>query len=121
MKKILFIAVLGVFILLASGLTSFAGVWQEKPVMCGNEQEVFGLMGEKDEQLLFTGNVIIKVRDPDEANGLSTTPAILPLAVYVNLDTRTFSIVERHGDPYNTYCILGFGQEFTFPDYGVTK
>ena len=118
---ILFIAVLGVFILFATGLTSFAGVWQEKPVMCGNEQEVFGLMGEKDEQLLFTGNVIIKVRDPDEANGLSTTPAILPLAVYVNLDTRTFSIVERHGDPYNTYCILGFGQEFTFPDYGVTK
>lgn len=119
----LLIAVLVLFTTVAviTDTRASAGEWQEKPVMCGDEFEVFGLMGEKDEQLLFTGDIIIKVRDPDEANGLSSTPAILPLAVYVNLDTRTFTIVERHGDPYNTYCIIGFGQEFTFPDYGVTK
>ena len=114
----LLIAVLVLFTTVAviTDTRASAGEWQEKPVMCGDEFEVFGLMGEKDEQLLFTGDIIIKVRDPDEANGLSNTPAILPLAVYVNLDTRTFTIVERHGDPYNTYCIIVYAQEFTFPD-----
>ena len=121
MKKILFIAVLGVFILFATGLTSFAGEWQDKPVMCGDEQEVFGLMGSKDEQLLLRGDLIAKVRDPDEADGLSVTPAILPLAVYGNFETGTFTIVEYHGAPYNQFCIIAFGQKLQLPDYGATK
>ena len=66
-------------------------------------------------------DLIAKVRDPDEADGLSVTPAILPLAVYGNFETGTFSIVEYHGAPYNQFCIIAFGQGLKLPDYGATK
>ena len=112
MKKILFIAVLGVFILFATGLTSFAGVWQDKPVMCGDEQEVFGLMGSKNEQLLLRGDLIAKVRDPDEQNGIAVNPAVLPWAIYGNLETGTFTVLEYHAYPYEQFCTIGFGVEF---------
>ena len=116
----LLIAVLVLFTTVAviTDTRASAGEWQDKPVMCGDEQEVFGLMGSKDEQLLFSGDMFAKVKDPDEANGLSPTPAILPLAVYVNFKTGTFTIVERHGDPYNVYCIIAIGAGMKLPNYG---
>ena len=113
---IFFAIVLTIFVILP--LTAKAGEWNEKPVMCGEEIEVFGLMGSKDEQLLFSGDMFAKVKDPDEANGLSPTPAILPMAVYVNYKTGTFTIVERHGDPYNVYCIIAIGAGMKLPNYG---
>ena len=81
----LLIAVLVLFTAVAviTDTRASAGEFQDKPVMCGDEFEVFGLMGEKDEQLLFTGDIIIKVRDPDEANGLSSTPAILLSLIHI--------------------------------------
>ena len=116
----LLIAVLAVFTAVAvfTDTRAKAGEWNEKPVMCGEETEVFGLMGSKDEQLLFSGDMFAKVKDPDEANGLSPTPAIMPLAVYVNFKTGTFTIVERHGDPYNVYCIIAIGAGMKLPNYG---
>ena len=119
----LLIAILVVFTAVAvfTDTRAKAGEWNEKPVMCGEETEVFGLMGSKDEQLLMTGDLLAKVKDPDEANGLSPVPAILPLAVYVNFDTGSFTIVERHGDPYNVYCIIALGQGMKLPNYGGTE
>ena len=119
----LLIAVLVLFTTVAviTDTRASAGEWQDKQVMCGDEQEVFGLMGSKDEQLLLRGDLIAKVRDPDEADGLSVTPAILPLAVYGNFETGTFTIVEYHGAPYNQFCIIAFGQGLKLPDYGATK
>ena len=48
----LLIAVLFLFTVVAvfTDTRAKAGEWNEKPVMCGEETEVFGLMGSKDEQ-----------------------------------------------------------------------
>ena len=119
----LLIAVLFLFTVVAvfTDTRAKAGEWNEKPVMCGDEMEVFGLMGSKDEHLLFSGDMFSTVRDPDELNGLSPTPAILPLAVYVNFDTGSFTIVDRHGEPYNVFCIIAIGQGMKLPNYGEMK
>lgn len=119
----LLIAVLFLFTVVAvfTDTRAKAGEWNEKPVMCGDEMEVFGLMGSKEENLLFSGDMFAKVRDPDELNGLSPTPAILPLAVYVNFDTGSFTIVERHSEPYNVFCIIAIGKGMKLPNYGEMK
>ena len=95
----------------------FAGEFQEKPVMCGSEEEIFPLLKDKDETLLVTGKQLTKVRDPDEGDGLSQTPAILPFALYVNLDKKTYTVLEYHNAPYNVYCIISYGVELKLGDF----
>ena len=97
---------------------SRAGEWQEKPVMCAPEEEMFSMLADKEERLVFGGKMFGKVRDPDEANGLSNTPAILPFALYVNFETKTFTILEWHGEPYNQFCIIGYGVEIELVEMG---
>ena len=114
------IAIAGVLII-ALLTASSAGEWNNKPVICADQLETFGAMAEQDQVLIAVGKQLTKVRDPDEADGLSVTPAILPLAVYGNFKTGTFTIVEYHGAPYNQFCIIAFGQGLKLPDYGATK
>jgi len=98
--------------------TSRAGEWQEKPVMCAPEAEIFSMLADKEERLVFGGKLLGKVRDPDEANGLSNTPAILPFGLYVNFETQTYTLLEWHGDPYNQFCIIGYGVELDLVEIG---
>ena len=35
-------------------------------------------------------------------------PAMLPVAIYMNLEKKTYSLVEYHPG-YDQYCILSFG------------
>lgn len=90
---------------------SKAGEWNEKPVMCDNIKTVQNLIRDKGELLIMSGIQLTKVRDPDEANGLSLTPATLPLRLYVNLGTKTFTIIETHPS-YGVSCVLGYGENF---------
>jgi len=90
-----------------------AGEFQEKPVMCAPEEEIFPLLRDKDETLLVTGQQLTKVRDPDEGDGLSDIPAVLPFAMYTNVDTGTYTAIEYHGVPYDSYCVISFGVELT--------
>lgn len=101
--------------------TSRAGEWQEKPVMCGQQEEIFPMIAESDMQLVFEGELLGKVKDPDEESGLSPTPAILPFALYTNFDTGKFMVLEYHGAPYYSYCIIAFGENLRTPDYGAQK
>ena len=89
-----------------------AGEWNEKPVMCEQKEVVQKLLQNKGEVLLMSGIQLTKVRDPDEPNGLSLTPATLPLQVFVNLETKTFSITELH-PTYNCLCIIAYGENFS--------
>tara|TARA_B100000941_G_scaffold123446_1_gene87200 strand:- start:830 stop:1210 length:381 start_codon:yes stop_codon:yes gene_type:complete len=98
-----------------------AGEWQEKPVMCAPKDEIFSMLADKEERLVFGGKVLGKVRDPDEADGLSQTPAILPFALYVNFETKTFTILEYHNHPYNQFCVIGYGVEIDLAEWGETK
>ena len=94
-----------------------AGEFQEKPVMCAPEEEIFPLLRDKDETLLVTGQQLTKVRDPDEGNGLAMNPAVLPFALYVNLDNKTYTVLEYHNAPYNVYCIISYGVELKLGDF----
>ena len=89
-----------------------AGEWNEKPVMCEQKEVVQKLLQNKGEVLLMSGIQLTKVRDPDEPNGLSLTLATLPLQVFVNLETKTFSITELH-PTYNSICIIAYGENFS--------
>tara|TARA_B100000927_G_C16257354_1_gene386021 strand:+ start:254 stop:619 length:366 start_codon:yes stop_codon:yes gene_type:complete len=95
-----------------------AGEWQEKPVMCGPEEEIFPLLRDKDERLVFAGKLFGKVRDPDEANGLSPTPAVLPFALYANFKTKSFTVLEYHAAPYYQYCVIAYGTELNLAEWG---
>ena len=88
-----------------------AGDWTTKPVMCGSLEETVDAMQSRNEVLLFSAKQFTKVKDPDEGDGLSSTPAILPFGLYFNPDTKTYTALEWHGHPYNQYCILSFGIE----------
>ncbi len=89
-----------------------AGEWNEKPVMCEDRKTVQKLLRDKGELLIMSGVQLTKVRDPDEANGLSPIPATLPLKVYVNLETKTYTIAETHPS-YGQMCILSYGENFS--------
>ena len=112
MRLLIAILVLFTTIAVITDTRATAGEWQEKPVMCGPEEEIFPLLRDKDERLVFAGKLFGKVRDPDEANGLSPIPATLPLKVYVNLETKTYTITETHPS-YGQMCILSYGENFS--------
>ena len=89
----------------------YGAEWNEKPVMCGTDEEILGMLAEKNEMLVYQGTMFSKVRDPDEDDGLSITPAVLPLGIYMNLESSTFTVLEYHKAPYNIFCIIAYGTE----------
>lgn len=97
----------------------FAGEWNNKPVMCAQKEETFSAIASKSEVLISVADQLATVRDPDEKDGMSVSPAILPWAMYANLETGTFTIVEYHKNPYNVYCIIGFGESFKWVEEGL--
>jgi len=98
---------------LAPAIALFAGEYNEKPIMCGSQIEILDMIDDKKEVLLVSGKQLTKVRDPDEGDGLSDIPAVLPFAMYTNVDTGTYTAIEYHGVPYDSYCVISFGVELT--------
>ena len=88
---------------------SSAGEWNEKPVMCEQKDIALKAIKDKGETPLITAIQSTKVRDTD---GLSDIPAHVPLQIFVNLKTKTFSILEFHPS-YNSICIIGYGDDWT--------
>ncbi len=100
-------------LLLISLLTaSSAGEWNTKPVICADQLETFGSMASQDQVLIAIGKQLTKVKDPDEQNGIAVNPVVLPWAIYGNLETGTFTVLEYHAQPYDKFCTIGFGVEF---------
>tara|TARA_B100000965_G_scaffold406115_1_gene443252 strand:- start:3586 stop:3939 length:354 start_codon:yes stop_codon:yes gene_type:complete len=91
-----------------TGTSAFAGEWNEKPVMCEQKEVALEAIKAKGEIPLITGVQSVKVRDPD---GLSDIPAHVPMQIFVNLKTKTFSILEYHPS-YNSICIIGYGDDW---------
>ena len=88
-----------------------AGEWNNKPVICADKEETFSVISEKEQRLFAVAKQLTKVKDPDEGNGLSDIPAILPWALYVNLETGSYTVIEYH-EGYQSFCIIGFGVDF---------
>ena len=91
-----------------TGNSAFAGEWNDKPVMCEQKEVALEAVKAKGEVPLITGIQSVKVRDPD---GLSDIPAHVPLQIFVNPKTKTFSILEFHPS-YNSICVIGFGDDW---------
>ena len=81
---------------------AIAGEWNEKPVMCEQKEIALNTVRSKGELPLMTGVQSTKVRDTD---GLSDVPAHTALQIFVNHQTKTFSILEYHPS-YNSICPL---------------
>ena len=95
-----------------TGQSAFAAEWNDKPVLCEETRKALRAIREKGETLIATGVQSAKVRNPDEADGLAFNPVHLATQIFVNLETKTFTIVEYHPS-YGSVCILAFGDNFS--------
>ena len=85
-----------------------AGEWNEKPVMCEQKEIALKAVKDKGEIPIFTGVQSTKVRDKE---GLSVVSAHIPVQLFVNLKTKTYTIMEYHPS-YNSACVLSFGDDW---------
>ena len=102
----LFIFGLGIF------KNAEAGEWNDKPVMCEKTKVALKAIQAKGEILLMTGVQSTKVRNPDEPNGLAHKPVHTPLQIFINMQTKTFTIIEYHAS-YDSVCIIAYGDDFS--------
>ena len=91
-----------------TGKSVFAGEWNDKPVMCEKKEIALKAIRSKGEIPLITGVTSVKVRDPD---GLSDIPAHVPIQIFVNFKTKTFSVTEYHPS-YDSICIIAYGDDW---------
>tara|TARA_B100000579_G_scaffold71326_1_gene54480 strand:+ start:2981 stop:3337 length:357 start_codon:yes stop_codon:yes gene_type:complete len=103
-----------ILIILFFAMPSYALEWNRKPVLCGEDIEIFPLLAAKNEILLFKGNIKSKVNDPDNDDGISDNAVNLPFAMYANMETKTFTILEYHNAPYNVFCLVGVGENLEY-------
>ena len=87
---------------------AIAGEWNDKPVMCEQKEIALDAIRSKGEIPLITGITSVKVRDPD---GLSDIPAHVPIQIFVNFKTKTFSVTEYHPS-YESICIIAYGDDW---------
>tara|TARA_B100000902_G_C27208389_1_gene862946 strand:+ start:448 stop:885 length:438 start_codon:yes stop_codon:yes gene_type:complete len=85
-----------------------AGEWNEKPVVCANEQETFIAIKTKKEDLIFKATQLTKVRTDA---GLAIKPVGVAVDMYVNPETGTYTIIEYHPS-YESYCVISYGINF---------
>ena len=86
-----------------------AGSWNDKPIMCEQKDIALKIIKDKNEITLATAMSSTKVRDND---WLSDIPAMIPIQIFVNFKTKTYTIAEYHPS-YNSICILAYGDDFT--------
>ena len=82
--------------------------WQEKPVVCMQKEILDAGLKERGEVLIAGGVQETTVRDME---ALSTVPVWLPVSIYSNPITRTYTIVEYHPG-YESYCLISYGQDW---------
>ena len=79
--------------------------WREKPVQCGPEKEFWPVLNQHGEKALL--GAIAKLEGP----GKPTT--YLPVYVFTNTDTGTFTIAEFHLHT-SEVCIISYGSGIDF-------
>ena len=79
--------------------------WREKPVQCGPEKEFWPVLNQHGEKALL--GAIAKLEAPGEPT------SYLPVYVFTNTDTGTFTIAEFHLHT-DEVCIIGYGSGIDF-------
>ena len=97
-------------LLFANTLQVDAGTVQTKPVICGTPEETYSTLATMNQTKIFEATQITTVKAPE---GYAPDPTLLPMTIYMNLDDKTYTIVEYH-PMYNQYCLISFGREGNF-------
>tara|TARA_R100000988_G_scaffold16293_1_gene8043 strand:- start:884 stop:1216 length:333 start_codon:yes stop_codon:yes gene_type:complete len=95
---------------IGGGALAYAGKIQTKPVICGDQDETFSTLRTFKQQKIYQATQLTTVKESD---GFSDTPVLLPMAIFMNLDEGTYTVVEYH-PAYNQYCLVSFGREGEF-------
>jgi|TARA_R100000152_G_C6551275_1_gene25689 ABC-type microcin C transport system permease subunit YejE len=103
--KLLIIALL---IYIAFFKSASSAIWQDKPIMCASKDEILMALDERSEIVRFYAMQETKVWDGED---LKEQPVSLKLAIFVNSETKTYSIVEAH-PTYKTFCVVSYGENF---------
>ena len=103
--KLLIIALL---IYIAFFKSASSAIWQDKPIMCASKDEILMALDERSEIVRFYAMQETKVWDGEY---LKEQPVSLKLAIFVNSETKTYSIVEAH-PTYKTFCVVSYGENF---------
>ena len=89
-------------------IKAFGGTWNEKPVICEQIEIAMKILKAKGEVPIVTAVQSAKVRSEE---GLADAPVHIPLQVFVNWKTKTFSIIEYHPQ-INSVCVIAYGDDF---------
>ena len=84
-----------------------AAEWNQKPVVCGQWDEIKQGLNNRGEILLIQGTQQTAVYGGPDYE-LSDTAALLPMSIWVNPKTKSYTILEFH-PTYQSHCILSFG------------
>ena len=106
----LVIIILYSFAIISVANELMAGTWNDKPVMCAKEKEMMYTIQDKNEKLLFNAVQLAKVRSKE---GLQEKPVMIPLQIYANIKTKTYTIVEFHPQ-HSIYCVVSYGTNLDF-------
>ena len=79
--------------------------WRSKPVQCGPESAFWPVLNSHNEKALIGG--VAKVEGPGEPT------TFMPIYLFTNADTGTFTIAEFHLNT-NEVCIIGYGGGIDF-------
>ena len=94
-------------LLSTAGYTTYAGTWNDKPVICADKEEAMEVVLSKNEKLIFEGKMMARVYDQ---SGIADEPAKIPFYFYANLATGSFTVFEFHPS-YKTWCMLAHGED----------
>jgi len=108
----LFCAFLSLVFMYLSMQSSWSAAWNEKPIMCASHEETFSLIAEKEEKLMWSAVQFTKVKGPNDT--YREDPEMLVSAYYLNLNTRTYTILEYH-PKYLVYCVTSWGTDVLLP------
>ena len=95
------------FVALVIYKESLAVEWNQKPVVCGQWPEIQQGLKNRGEILLIQGTQQTAVYGGKDYE-LSDIAALLPMSIWVNPKTKTYTILEFH-PTYQSHCIISFG------------
>lgn len=102
------IAILVLFTAVAVYTDTKAAEWNQKPVICADWETVKKGLANRGELLLYQATQATKVYG---GQGLSDIPAFIPMSIWINPKTKTYTILEFHPS-YQSHCILSFGNDW---------
>jgi hypothetical protein len=98
---------ISLLILLSTTLAIAEPHWVQKPIQCGHEEEVLGILEQAEEKAIMGALGKTKFDSTDKVFSNVT------VYLFVNTETKTFTIIEYNIGSKET-CVLSFGDGINF-------